>query len=148
MSPASPEAANVQRLEELSDAHVVQLRAMYAREYWSKGRTPDDVRRMLEHTDVVVALVDPDTDELVALARVLSDEVYKALVFDVIVRGSHRGLGVGRLLMEAVLTHPRVRPARQAELYCMSSATEFYAKWGFEPAPEGLQLLVRRAERI
>ncbi len=40
---------------------------------------------MLAHTDLVFALVDTDSDRLVGLARVLTDTIYRASVFDVIV---------------------------------------------------------------
>ena len=91
MSRTSPDAAPYRQLDTLSEAHVEQLCEMYGDEFWSQGRTPDDVRRTLIHTDVIVAVAESATDDFVAFARALTDEVYKAFVFDVIVRPSHRG---------------------------------------------------------
>ena len=146
MSADSFDVGSYRRVEELSDSQVSQLCELYANEFWSKGRQIDDVRRMLSHTDVIVAFADADTDELIAFARVLTDEVYKAFVFDVIVRVSHRGMGLGKLLIDAVLMHPRVRTVSRVELYCRPALGEFYARWGFVPAGPGLQLMLRRAE--
>ena len=61
---------------------------------------------MLHHCDVIVAISEPATGRLVGFARVLTDFVYKALIFDVIVDAALRSNGVGRMLMDAVVKPP------------------------------------------
>ena len=71
---------------ELSERHLADLLALYRGEWWSRDRTEADVRRMLDGADLaLVGVVDQETDALVGFTRVLSDGVFKALVFDVIV---------------------------------------------------------------
>lgn len=104
---------------------------MYQDEWWTKGRALEDVRRMLEHTDVIIGFCDLESQRLVAFARVLTDYVYKALVLDVIVASRYRGKGLARALMDAAIGHPSLRSVRHFELYCRPELVPFYRRWGF-----------------
>ena len=81
-------------IERLNEAQVEQLLALYRQEWWTHHRRLDDVRRMLAATGIILALEDSETGELVAFARVLTDNVYRAHLSDVIVKESHRGQGL------------------------------------------------------
>lgn len=63
----------LQRLDELSDDHVDDLHRLYRKEWWTDERERDDLVRMLDGCDEVVAFVGRDSGELVAFARVLAD---------------------------------------------------------------------------
>jgi hypothetical protein len=88
-------------IDRLTEAQAHELVALYQKEWWTKGRELEDVRRMLEQTDIVVAF-----------ARGLTDGVYKAL-------------------MDALLEHPRLKRVRHLELYCLPELIPFYRRWGF-----------------
>ena len=118
-------------LEKLHEAHVEQLVALYQNEWWTRGRTLKDVRVMLAHSDLIFAFVDKETRRLAAFARVLTDSVYKAVIFDVIVDAAHRGTGLGRALMDAIVQHPQLKGVRHLELYCKAELMPLYRKWGF-----------------
>jgi hypothetical protein len=47
--------------------------------------------RMLQHTDLVVGVC-TEPGQLVGFTRVLTDQVFKAVIFDVIVAREHRAL--------------------------------------------------------
>jgi GNAT superfamily N-acetyltransferase len=106
-----------------------QLHRLFLAEWWTHRRDLDEVRRMLEGSDVVIGLV--DDDELVGFARVVTDFVYKALVLDVIVREDRRGTGLGERLMDEVVGHARLRDVQHFELYCRPGLVPFYERWGF-----------------
>ena len=78
-----------------------------------------------------MAFCDARSRRLVAFARVLTDYVYKGLLFDVIVAREHRSAGLGRALMDAVIHHPKLKRVRQFELYCLPELMPLYRKWGF-----------------
>ncbi|HXI44398.1 MAG TPA: GNAT family N-acetyltransferase [Bryobacteraceae bacterium] len=115
----------------LSCPQIEQLWHMYQAEWWSRGRDIEDVRRAVQHSDLVFAFCDPATGRLAAFARVLTDYVYKAAIFDVIVERSHRDTGVGRMLLEAITSHPALLFVENLELYCRPELVAFYRKWGF-----------------
>ena len=56
----------------LSEAQAEQLHSLYQREWWSVGRSLADVQTILQHSDFVFAIAAPDTQELLAFARVLT----------------------------------------------------------------------------
>jgi GNAT superfamily N-acetyltransferase len=128
---AKLKAREFQFVNRLTGAHIEQLWHMYQGEWWSRGRNLNDVRRAVEHSDLVVAYCDPATGRLAAFARVLTDFVYKAVIFDVIVARPHRRLGLGRMLLEAVTSQPAVLFVEHIELYCRPELVPFYQRWGF-----------------
>lgn len=118
-------------IDHLSEEQIAQLMQLYRNEWWTKERKVEDVRRMLAYTDFIFAFCEKDSKQLVAFTRVLSDRVYKALLFDVIVAPEHREHKLGRALMNAVLNHPELKNVRHFELYCLPELEPFYEKLGF-----------------
>lgn len=59
----------------LDPVHVEQLVGLYAHAWWAATRRRPHVDRMLEATDVVVAIVERRSDQLVGFARALTDDV-------------------------------------------------------------------------
>ena len=127
-------------LDRLEPRHVPQLVALFQSAWWTRGREHADVERMLEGSDGVVAFTNPGGD-LLAFARFLTDGVYKALVFDVIVAESERGTGLGSALTDALLAHPRLAGVAHIELYCLPELIPFYTRWGFTEDLGGVRLL-------
>lgn len=132
-----------ERIEQLTGGQINDLHRMYQEEWWTKGRGLEDVRRMLEHTNVIVGFCDAESQRLVAFARVLTDYVYKALVLDVIVEAGSRGRGLARTLMDAVVGHPSLASVRHFELYCRPELMPLYRKWGFSEELGELQFMRR-----
>lgn len=118
-------------VDKLSKEQVQQLHCLYQEEWWTKGRTLEDVEKMLEHSDITVGLCEEKTNELIGFTRVLTDRVYKALVLDVIVKDDYRGHELGKVLMDLVVNHPHLLGVKHFELYCRPEMGKFYEKWGF-----------------
>jgi predicted GNAT family acetyltransferase len=86
-------------IERLSEVQMEDLHAMFGGEWWTRDRSFDDTRRMLRRTDLLFGICERESGRLVAFARVLTDGVFKAFVFDVIVCGAWRGRGLGSRLL-------------------------------------------------
>lgn len=123
--------ATFRRLEPLTSAHAPELHALYQAEWWTTGRSLADVRRMLEQSRYNIGAMDESSGALAGFARVLTDGVFKALIFDIIVAAPFRGRGLGEQLMEWILTHPDLERVRHFELYCRDDMFAFYRKFGF-----------------
>ncbi len=130
-------------IENLSEAQIEDLYQIYQSQWWSKERQKSDIDRMLEHSDVIVAFCDPNSKRLVAFARILTDYVYRALIFDVMVETSYQGRGLGRMLMEAIVDRPELKSVEALILCCLPEMQEFYEKWGFMEKEKNLLLLIR-----
>jgi GNAT superfamily N-acetyltransferase len=131
-------------IDRLEDGHTEELTALYQNEWWSKGRTLADVQKMLKHSDLIFAVVESPSNRLVGFARVLTDRVYRATLFDMIVAPDRRGLDLGRLMMDAVTSHPDLAGIDSFELHCLPQLESFYAKWGFARNVSGTNTLRKR----
>jgi len=124
----------IEQVDQLTDSQIADLTALYQHEWWSAGRSPDDVRRMLAHTDLIFGFIDRRNDRLVAFCRVLTDFTYRATVYDVIVSPEYRGSGLGRRLVQTVLGDLRLKQVAAISLHCKEELRPFYLKCGFELA--------------
>ncbi len=127
----------------LTEAQTLELHALFQGEWWTKGRTLEDIRTMLTHTTFIFGVVATDSGKLLAFARVLSDRVYKAFLYDVIVRSDHRSAGLGTFLLDHIMTHPVLSKVRHFELYCLPERVPLYERYGFKLGI-GEPLLMRR----
>lgn len=130
-------------IHELSPGQLDDLMQLFAPEFWTSHRNRQDVARMIANTDLVFAAVDSD-GHLVGFCRVMTDFVYRATLFDVIVSPQVRGEGVGKLLVDAVLNHPRLRDVEAIDLSCKPEMLPFYEKWGFSTDLSGTIFMRRR----
>jgi len=133
-------------VEQIDDRLRDDLMELYRHEWWTSQRRDEDVARMLQHSDLVVGVCTDPGGQLVGFTRVLTDRVFKALVFDVIIAQPHRHAGLGRQLIDYVLNHSMLAGVRHIELYCKPELIPFYEQWGFtSPGPEVNFLRMTRA---
>lgn len=130
-----------EHVEELTEEQVLELHRLYGGEWWSKDRTIEETRRVLAGSKPVFGVVESGSGRLVAFARVVTDGVFKALVFDVIVDPDHRGSGLGDALLNRILDHPDLRAVRSVELYCLPDLVPFYERLGFTTDVGGVRLM-------
>ena len=95
--------------------------------YWAKGVTRDVVERSIAHSLPFSAF---DGDAQVGFARVITDRATFAYLADVFVLPSHRGRGISKLLMTAILAHPELQGLRRWSLVTRD-AQGLYAQFGF-----------------
>ena len=131
-------------VEHIDDRLRSDLMELYRHEWWTDQRRDEDVARMLRHTDLVVGVCTDPGGQLVGFTRVLTDRVFKAVIFDVIVAREHRGAGLGKRLLDYVLDHPMVAGVRHVELYCKPEMIPFYEKWGFTTPGDEVNFLRKR----
>jgi len=131
-------------IDRLTDSQAGMLHALYQDEWWTRGRTIEETLTLLRRADHLFGVCEPGTGRLLAFARVLTDGVFKAFVFDVIVAKDSRGLG--SRLMRRILEHPDLREVKHVELACPPELETFYERLGFTTDVGGIRLM-RRARR-
>jgi GNAT superfamily N-acetyltransferase len=134
--------------DEVGADGLASLMDLFAAAWWTTDRTTDDAERMLAGSDLVVALVHRPSGRLVGFARVITDEVYVAVVLDVIVAPGARASGLGAILMDAVVGHPRLSTVRSIELVCQPDLVAFYRRWGFTEQVGRSRLMRRTADQL
>jgi len=124
MAPTLKPAITFAEKKDLDPTKLVRL---YHQAPWAKGRTLEDAREMLRHTDVAVTAWDGDL--LIGFGRVLTDYVYRATIWDVIVDKAYQRQGIGADIVQRILNHPRLK---KVELFWLCTRMPgFYEKLGF-----------------
>ena len=127
----------------LNDDQIVQLHALVSQQWWGGKRTLEDVRLMVRHTSLMVGLVEPNSGELVGYCRALTDFVFRATIYDVMVRHDLQRQGLGGQLVEALCQHPQLERVSLIYLACEPDLFPFYSKWGFKEYEGRAQWMVR-----
>jgi len=97
--------------------------------YWALGIARETVDFAIDRSIPFGAYLDGDQ---VGFARAVTDAATFAWIADVFVVRPHRGRGLGRRLVEAVLAHAEVRGARNV-LLGTADAHGLYERLGFRP---------------
>src|SRR5882672_3570855 len=119
------------------------MHAFLARAYWSPGIPFETVERAARNS-MCFGLYERASGKQVGLARVVTDHATFAYLCDVYVLEAHRGHGLGKRLMEAVMAHPALSGARRAMLGTRD-AHALYARHGFAAPPaDGVLMQILR----
>jgi N-acetylglutamate synthase-like GNAT family acetyltransferase len=119
------------KLQRLLDKHA----------FWASGRRFQDLRRLLAGSEAVVSLW--RGKRLVGFGRATSDGCCRAVLWDVVVAGDLQGRGLGRIVVQALLSNPALRDVERTYLMTTNS-TGFYLQLGFSPAEPQRLLVLRR----
>jgi predicted GNAT family N-acyltransferase len=118
-------------INDLNEQHKEQLLELYRNEWWSKNRTSADIDTILSGSSLIIGIVEKTTNNLIGFTRILSDFFKYAYIYDVIVDPKYRKNGLGKIIMEAILAHPKLQNIKCLELTCIAEMVPFYSKYGF-----------------
>lgn len=113
--------------------------------YWGLWRSRDDVERQIDSAWRVVGIYVEGTGEQVGFARAVSDGVDFAYLADVIIDPAHRGDGLGRRLLAAMIDDGPGAAFRWTLF--TRDAHGLYRDYGFdEPGPTAMVRPSRNAQ--
>jgi predicted N-acetyltransferase YhbS len=118
-----------------NDLELDQFIELYRASTLGERRPVDDratMERMLREANLTVTAW--DGEELVGIARSLTDFAYVAYLSDLAVRQSHQRRGIGTELMRR--TQRELGPRATIVLLAAPAATEYYPKVGFTHHPQ------------
>ncbi len=118
---------------------AVELQALYRYTAWGRSRSVEGIDAMIAGTNMCFSA--RFNDKLVGFCRILTDFVYRAALWDVMVHPEHQGKGVGSALVDYALTHPAIKKIPLILTYT-SEWVSFFASRGFE-AREGSMIMLR-----
>jgi N-acetylglutamate synthase-like GNAT family acetyltransferase len=124
------DCSRIQFDEDKSKIDLLQLRELFnLTAFWAIDRRLEDLETAIDYSDPVVTVW--NERQLIGFARAISDGIYRATIWDVIVHPDYQGAGLGRKLVETVLAHPRIN--RVERVYLMTTNQEkFYQHIGFQ----------------
>jgi GNAT superfamily N-acetyltransferase len=130
-----PHSVSLPHGYEISDDQArLDLDAIHAfiatESYWAKGRPREITARAIANS-LCVGLYAPDGTQ-VGFARVITDRTTSAHLSDVFVLKTHRGRGLAKSLVAALLAHPDLATVKRWSL-STADAHSLYARFGFGP---------------
>mgnify|MGYP001387084240 CR=1 FL=1 len=96
---------------------------------WAKDRNIGQIRRMLANSNVIITLW--KKSHLVGFGRATTDQVYRGVLWDVVISKDVQGIGLGKLIIEALLTDKKMSSLEKVYLMTTNSSN-FYEQLGFE----------------
>jgi GNAT superfamily N-acetyltransferase len=125
----APAVSDYEITSDPSRIDVEAAHAFLSKAYWSPGIPLAVVRKAIENSLCVAAL---SGGKQVGLARAVTDRATFAYLADVYVLEEHRGRGLSRAMIEALLKHPDLQGLRRV-LLATRDAHSLYEKFGFKP---------------
>jgi len=123
--------------DEKSKLDINFIHSFIRNSYWGKGRSLEDVTETIENSDCFGIY---DNNEQIGFARVVSDHVIFAYLFDVFIIEEYRGRGLSKILLNAVFESPKYKKVRKWYL-ATRDAHELYKKFGFQPLAKAERLM-------
>ena len=108
---------------------ITAIHAFLSQTYWSPGIPRAVVERAIAHSLCFGVFRD---GAQVGFARAVTDRATFAYLADVYLLEAHRGRGVARRLVAAIVAHPELQGLRRMML-ATRDAHGLYAKFGFRP---------------
>ncbi|PSB00935.1 GNAT family N-acetyltransferase [Merismopedia glauca] len=122
--------AKIQFCDRKSQIDLQQLQTLFQEgAFWAQNRTLEDLAIAITHSNPAIGVW--DGSRLIGFARATSDGVYRATIWDVVIHPDYRGVGLGKKLVETLLSHPLMH--RVERVYLMTTYQQkFYEGLGFE----------------
>ncbi len=127
-----------------TDPSILQLDVIHdflsSRSYWARGRSLEIIEKSIDHS---LCFGVYDGEKQVGFARLVSDQATFGWLCDVFILESHRGLGLGKWLVETILLHPEVSGLRRVLLATRDAHELYRAYGGFLPLEHPEKLMER-----
>ena len=115
--------------ESLSNQDLKQLQALFNQSaFWATERRIEDLAKAISFSCPVVTAW--DGERLIGFARATCDGVYRANIWDVVIHDDYQGAGLGRKLVETVISHPHMSGVERTYLMT-TNQKKFYERVGF-----------------
>ncbi len=95
--------------------------------YWARGRSLETTEKSIRHS-LSFGVSSPEGKQI-GFGRVVTDYSTFAWLCDVFILEQHRGRGLGKRLVEAVVSHPDLKEIRRI-LLATSDAHDLYRRYG------------------
>ena len=96
---------------------------------WAQDRTIKQIKQMLANSNVIITLW--KNNNLVGFGRATTDQVYRAVLWDIVVSQNVQRVGLGKIIVEELLKDKKINSAEK--IYLMTTdSKDFYKQLGFK----------------
>ena len=105
--------------------------------FWAKNRDKKFLKRMLKESSIAISLW--DGVKMIGFGRALSDGLYRAVLWDIVIDENYQNKGYGKTILTGLLTSKALEKVEK--IYIMTThCQEFYKKQGFKEVKQKLLL--------
>jgi len=119
--------------EDLTNINWEEMRQVYQSVGWSK-HTEEIIQTVFQASNVVV-IVRADK-EIVGFGRALTDGIFNAAIYDIVVHKKYQGLGIARQIIDHLLK--KLEGVSCTHLISTTGNEAFYEKMGFKKVKTGM----------
>ena len=121
--------------------NAAELNQLLRQTDWANDRSALDVQISLDNSQLTLGVW--DDDRLIGFCRVVTDDIFRAVIDDVVVDADYRGLGIATTMLDKLLK--RLQHIEIVMLDCAPNLCGFYARLGFQVKPDTSMLLRRES---
>lgn len=106
-----------------------RVKQLLMQTYWAQNYSYIVIEKAMS-SSLCFGVFNHMTDTQIAFARVITDYATRFYIVDVVVDSNYRNMGIGNLLIEAIINDEILKELRG--LLMTKDAHDFYKKFGFE----------------
>ena len=143
MTSTTRDSSHIQFCIGRDRADIAQIQELFkAAAFRARERKIEDWEIAIGNSEPVVTVW--DGSRAIGFARATSDGIYRATIWDVAIHPDYQGAGLGRQLVQTVLSHPRM--CRVERVYLMTTYKQsFYERIGFQKNASTTMVLENQA---
>lgn len=130
-----------QVIDTFTPAQKAEMCALITDDSTAATRSEDEIYQMLQQSDLVLGCLHPRTQKIVGFVRIITDFCQKAWLVDLRVAPDYRKQGIGRFLVQKMLSSPSLKNVKQFELICAPERLAFYEHLGFQDISTGRKIM-------
>jgi len=111
---------------------------LFKDEWWTKERTKNHIIDILNNSSLIFMCTNIKSNKLIGFCRVITDFIDTAIILDVIIDRGYRKKGIGKELMNYVLSYSKIRSIDKFDLHCKQDLELFYGKLDFNKGQNGM----------
>ena len=123
-----------------------QLKTLLDEEaFWAIGRDYSSLRKMLFNSTEIISIW--EKDYLIGFGRATSDRIFRAVLWDIVVKSEFKGVGIGKLIVETLINKKSIKNVEK--IYLMTTTkSRFYTKFGFKKENKQTLMLLSKDKKL
>lgn len=120
-------------INDFSKVNVSEMQEVYASVGWTK-HTTEIIKKVFEASQVIAIVT--SNERVIGFGRAMTDGVFNAAIYDVVVHEEYQRQGVAKKIMEHLLDE--LRNVSCIHLIATTGNEEFYRKFGLKKVRTGM----------